>query len=199
METAFYIVGSALVVIALVISFIGMRSDKFPSAAVLRIGIAFVGVVVIATAVLAVRASQHEALEREHEENIKASESETEQTLSNQETDDPGAGGEAEQGGPPSAAGDAAAGEQVFADQTCGSCHTLQAAAATGQVGPDLDEALADKDEKFIHTAIVDPDADIPEGYSAGTMPTTYGDSIDPTDLENLVAFLYESTHSSSK
>jgi cytochrome c553 len=34
---------------------------------------------------------------------------------------------------------DARAGARVFADRGCGSCHTLQAAGASGQTGPDLD------------------------------------------------------------
>ena len=37
--------------------------------------------------------------------------------------------------------GDPAAGEAVFASAGCGGCHTLEAAGATGTVGPNLDEA----------------------------------------------------------
>ena len=36
---------------------------------------------------------------------------------------------------------DAAAGAKVFASAGCGSCHTLAAAKASGQVGPNLDDA----------------------------------------------------------
>ena len=39
------------------------------------------------------------------------------------------------------ATGDPAAGEAVFASAGCGGCHTLEAAGATGTVGPNLDEA----------------------------------------------------------
>jgi mono/diheme cytochrome c family protein len=38
------------------------------------------------------------------------------------------------------AAGDVAAGEEVFASAGCGSCHTLAAAGTTGTIGPNLDE-----------------------------------------------------------
>ncbi len=41
----------------------------------------------------------------------------------------------------PSAAGDAAAGKQVFESAGCTSCHTLADAGSTGTVGPNLDEA----------------------------------------------------------
>jgi len=200
METAFYVVGSALVVIALVISFVGMRSESFPSPTALRIGTAFVAIVVIATAVLAVRASQHEALEREHEENVEASEVSEEQDVEDQDI------GEAEDQAPTDASesgadiqgaikgGDAANGLQVFVDQDCGGCHSLQAAQATGQIGPNLDTELVNEDEEFIYTSIVDPGADVAEGFSDGIMPTTFGEDIPPEELADLVAFLYDST-----
>jgi len=40
---------------------------------------------------------------------------------------------------PPGA--NASAGAKVFASTGCGSCHTMKAAGASGQIGPDLDEA----------------------------------------------------------
>jgi sulfite dehydrogenase len=46
--------------------------------------------------------------------------------------------------GPSEPAGDAAAGEAVFASAGCVGCHTLKAAGSTGNVGPNLDEAKPD-------------------------------------------------------
>ena len=46
--------------------------------------------------------------------------------------------------GPSAPAGDAAAGEAVFASAGCGGCHTLAAAGSSGNVGPNLDEAKPD-------------------------------------------------------
>ncbi len=46
--------------------------------------------------------------------------------------------------GPGEPAGDAAAGEAVFATAGCGGCHTLEAAGSSGNVGPNLDEAKPD-------------------------------------------------------
>src|SRR3954447_18553523 len=40
--------------------------------------------------------------------------------------------------------GDAAAGKAVFASAGCGGCHTLEAAGASGNVGPNLDQAKPD-------------------------------------------------------
>ena len=37
--------------------------------------------------------------------------------------------------------GDAAAGKEVFASAGCGGCHTFSAAGASGNVGPNLDDA----------------------------------------------------------
>jgi cytochrome c553 len=42
------------------------------------------------------------------------------------------------------AAANVAAGEKVFKTAGCGSCHTLQAAGADGQIGPNLDSARPD-------------------------------------------------------
>jgi mono/diheme cytochrome c family protein len=98
-------------------------------------------------------------------------------------------------GGP---TGNPAAGKQIFtasAQPPCSSCHTLAEAGATGQVGPNLDDVLKGKDTAFIHQSIVDPNAVIASGFSAGIMPTTYGDSLDEQQLADLVAFLDQSVN----
>jgi cytochrome c6 len=43
---------------------------------------------------------------------------------------------------PPVVKGDATAGKEVFETAGCKSCHTLKDAAATGTVGPNLDDAM---------------------------------------------------------
>jgi mono/diheme cytochrome c family protein len=82
------------------------------------------------------------------------------------------------------------AGEAVFASAGCGGCHAFAAAGSSGTTGPDLDESLGGKDAEDVRRAIVDPDADIAEGYSAGVMPKTYEDQLSPDQLDDLVAFL---------
>ena len=86
---------------------------------------------------------------------------------------------------------DAPPGAQVFLAEGCSSCHTLAAANATGAVGPNLDETLADADPKYIEESIVDPDAEVAEGFGPGIMPP-YQD-LDPQSLKDLVDFLSES------
>ena len=91
---------------------------------------------------------------------------------------------------PPEAPG--GPGGQVFSDNGCGACHTFQAAESGGTSGPNLDEVLPGMSAKEVEQSIVNPDAKIAEGFSAGVMPTTFGDTIDPQDLMLLVEFLLE-------
>jgi mono/diheme cytochrome c family protein len=85
-------------------------------------------------------------------------------------------------------AGDADAGKAVFASAGCGSCHTFAAAGTTGTVGPNLDESLTDKDAEYIRRAIVEPNAEVAEGYQAGIMPSF--DQLSDKQVDDLVAFL---------
>ena len=42
----------------------------------------------------------------------------------------------------------------------------------------------------FIHESIVNPGAYIAPGYSNGLMPSTFGQSLSASDINDLVAFL---------
>jgi mono/diheme cytochrome c family protein len=86
--------------------------------------------------------------------------------------------------------GDAAAGEAVFQAQGCGSCHTFTAAGSTGTTGPNLDDALEGADAAQVEESIVDPNAEITEGFNAGVMPQDFGDKLSDEELADLVAFL---------
>lgn len=88
-------------------------------------------------------------------------------------------------------AGDPAAGEALFASNGCGGCHTFEAAGSTGAVGPNLDEALEGKDAAFVHQSIVEPNAEVAEGYNPGVMPSFQQLSED--QVNDLVAFLTQS------
>jgi mono/diheme cytochrome c family protein len=86
--------------------------------------------------------------------------------------------------------GSPAAGKTVFASAGCGGCHTFSPAASSGTTGPNLDESLDGKDAEYVRRAIVEPDADVAEGYSPGVMPKTYEEQLSPEQLDDLVAFL---------
>ena len=88
-------------------------------------------------------------------------------------------------------AGDPAAGKALFASNGCSGCHTFEAAGSTGAVGPNLDEALQGKDAEFVHQSIVEPNAEVAEGYNAGVMPSFQQLSED--QVNDLVAFLTQS------
>lgn len=85
-------------------------------------------------------------------------------------------------------------GAQVFANNGCGTCHTLAAAGSGGTTGPDLNEVLPGQTEAMIHESIVDPNAKIAKGYPAGVMPQTFEQMLTPKELEDLVKYLSEST-----
>jgi cytochrome c551/c552 len=86
-------------------------------------------------------------------------------------------------------------GAEVFAGNGCGSCHTFAAANSTGTVGPDLNEYLAPDDDKAgIEEMIVEPNSEIAEGFTAGVMPQSYGQSLSQGELEQLVQFLIENS-----
>jgi cytochrome c oxidase subunit 2 len=89
--------------------------------------------------------------------------------------------------------GGAVQGADLFAAQ-CGSCHVLADAETLGQVGPNLDEALQGADAEFIMESIVDPSAEIAEGYQDGVMPSNYGEIFTEPQLEGLVEYLLEAT-----
>jgi len=88
--------------------------------------------------------------------------------------------------------GKAPNGKIVFSAQGCASCHTFAPASATGTVGPDLDTALQGKDAAFIHESIVDPNKEIASGYQPNIMPSNFGQTLTPTQINDLVAFLQQ-------
>ena len=81
-------------------------------------------------------------------------------------------------------------GLDVWAEQGCGSCHTLAAANAHGFVGPDLASSLKGVPTSYIKESIVAPSKAAAAGYSVGAMPEDYASRINPEDLDRLVSFL---------
>jgi mono/diheme cytochrome c family protein len=186
-ETAFFILGGILVVGAVLISVLGLRSERFPTsrAAVAGIAVLFAALVVATAAFSWIHAEEHQrdyAAELAAERDAAAGERAAiirEQT----QAVDPAVDEPVDVGG-----------EQVFDNAGCASCHTLAAAGAAGTVGPDLDEVLPDRTPDEIEQLIVDPEAEITPGFPAGVMPDTYGDTLSDAELEALVEYLVQST-----
>jgi mono/diheme cytochrome c family protein len=186
-ETLFYVLGIGLVVAALVVSVLGVRSERFPPARGVMVGItALFAALVVATGAFAWLNAEDE---QEHRE--------AELAHAEQENIEEGDTAEAQEEGATTTettTPEEADGAQVFVDEDCGGCHTLEAAGTTGTVGPVLDSSLQGKSEEFIRTSIVDPNAEIAEGFPPDTMPQIYGDELSPEQLDALVTYLAEST-----
>jgi mono/diheme cytochrome c family protein len=84
-------------------------------------------------------------------------------------------------------------GAQVFANNGCGTCHTLAAANSGGVTGPNLDEVLPGQSEAMIHESIVNPNKEIAKGYPPNVMPSNFEQLLTPKELEDLVKYLSES------
>jgi cytochrome c551/c552 len=97
---------------------------------------------------------------------------------------------------PTAVKGNAAAGKAVFISSGCGACHTFTPAGTAAKIGPDLNK-LADYAQKaglsltdFARVAITSPPPPyVPPGFK-NIMPTTFGSSLAPKQLADLVAFL---------
>jgi cytochrome c oxidase subunit 2 len=94
-------------------------------------------------------------------------------------------------GGGAGGGGEAAQGEAVFTENGCGSCHTLSEAGANGTVGPNLDN-ISRPDRGYIEESIVDPNAEVAQGFRRGIMPGNFGDRLSPEELDALVEYLLE-------
>jgi len=81
---------------------------------------------------------------------------------------------------------------------TCASCHTFQPANASGTIGPDLDNLASDatkygggaSPEDYVKESIVDPEKVVVSGFPAGVMPTNFGTSLTPDQIDALVQYL---------
>ncbi len=200
-ETIFIILGLTLTGLALVISFIGVRTENFPpSKGVMVAGVAVFATLIGATAVFGWSGAEDE---QSHRDELRASGeeptpadvmaemlAETEEVQRQAEGEAPVAGEPAEEEQAVAASADGAA---LFDEQGCAGCHVLAAAGSTGTVGPDLDIELKGEDATFIEESIVDPEKEIAPGFPAGVMPSNFGDTLSPEEIEALVAYIAES------
>ena len=78
--------------------------------------------------------------------------------------------------------GNAENGKQLFGQNGCGGCHTLEAAGSTGNVGPNLDESKPDFELAVDRVT-----------HGKGTMPA-FEDQLSEEDINNVAAYVVEST-----
>lgn len=152
-----------LVVFSLVVSLVIPRRDPgFPGR---NIRVFTVVAVLLVVAMLAAVETFGEAHESEGAEPTESGATDT-----GQQGDTGGGGG----GG---GGGDAAAGQEVFV-ANCGSCHTLEAAGTTGNVGPNLN------DSSFDQGAVEEQVA-----QGGGGMPAFEG-QLSEEEIQNVAAFV---------
>jgi cytochrome c oxidase subunit 2 len=57
-------------------------------------------------------------------------------------------------------------------------------------MGPDLRKIGGSKDKEYLRRSLIDPNADIAEGFDADMMPDTYGEDLSAKEMEMLVNYL---------
>ena len=78
--------------------------------------------------------------------------------------------------------------EAVVAKYGCAACHSMMG--TESPVGPELNTVGARLAPEAIRRGIIDPDAEVAEGYAAGMMPADFADRMIAAELEMLVQFL---------
>lgn len=196
-ETLFFVLGLCLVAVALVVSFAGLRFEKFPNSRGLLVGATVaIAALVLATMSFAWLNAEDEQEHRETElaEDVAANEEAGNTTEADEEAGSAASEDTTTTESSTTTAASTVDGAQVFETAGCTGCHTLADAGSTATTGPDLDSVLKGKPESFIRESIIDPAAEVEEGFPPNVMPETYEDQLSPEELDALVAYLAETT-----
>ena len=78
--------------------------------------------------------------------------------------------------------------QEAFAQFACVACHIFEETG--GQVGPNLSTIGAKRDRAYLRRSILDPNADISEGFVPNLMPNTYAQQMYVSELEMIVDYL---------
>jgi mono/diheme cytochrome c family protein len=78
--------------------------------------------------------------------------------------------------------------DEIIAKHACGACHKV--ADQVGELGPNLTSIGASRDREYLRRAILDPNADVAEGFIPNMMPGTYANQLYASELEVLVDYL---------
>jgi hypothetical protein len=78
--------------------------------------------------------------------------------------------------------------EDIIAEFACGGCHKV--AGEEGELGPDLTGIGALRDTEYLRRALLDPNAEIAEGFDREMMPEDYGTQMYAVELEMLIDYL---------
>jgi len=78
--------------------------------------------------------------------------------------------------------------DAIVAALGCGMCHKI--GTEEGDMGPDLTQIGATRDKEYLRRALMDPNADIAEGFDGDMMPDTFGADLSAKEMEMLVEYL---------
>ena len=78
--------------------------------------------------------------------------------------------------------------QEAIAEFGCTACHKVGGGEA--DLGPDLTRIGRLRDKAYIRRSILDPNADISQGFQRDTMPADYGTQMYAKELEMLVGYL---------
>ncbi|MBI4936855.1 MAG: c-type cytochrome [Nitrosomonadales bacterium] len=78
--------------------------------------------------------------------------------------------------------------EAVVNKYGCGACHVI--AGQSGSLGPNLSKIGATRNKEYLRQAMLDPDAVIAKGFTAGMMPKNYGEQMKAKELEMLLNYM---------
>ena len=78
--------------------------------------------------------------------------------------------------------------EDIIDEFGCGACHVI--GDNEGDMGPNLSTIGATYDKEYIRRAMLDPNADIAEGFESDMMPADLGTQLYATELELLVDYM---------
>ena len=81
-----------------------------------------------------------------------------------------------------------AGGEALMTQYGCGACHKF--GNQVGAIGPDLSDIGAIRDTDFLRRAILEPNADISDGYTPNLMPPIYAAQLSAEELDLIVDYL---------
>lgn len=101
---------------------------------------------------------------------------------------------------PQGASPEVAAGAALARSRGCTACHTLDGGRAQGPTWQGIhgaqrtlrDGRTVTIDDAYLRRALVDPHADVPEGYSAAVMASVLkaGDELTDEEIDQLVAYI---------
>jgi len=78
--------------------------------------------------------------------------------------------------------------QEAFAQFACTACHIFEESG--GQIGPNLSRIGATRDKEYLRRAILEPNADVTDGFLPNLMPNTYAQQMYVSEVEMIVDYL---------